>query len=145
MGILQNKAIRNKTAADLLHENSLYPSSVHCAYYACFQLSKHLIIYHFGKTDREIEIVVRKKSEDLVKRKLGGYTVHNYILDCIENDLSNNEKTHEDARTLSNSMGELRRLRNKSDYKEVDISQDKSREAIEYCLSIFELLNKCYP
>ncbi len=51
MSILKSKSDINLMAAELLHKNSLYPSVVHCSYYSCFQLMKHLWLGKMGKTE----------------------------------------------------------------------------------------------
>ena len=43
MEILLIKSVDNYKAAKFLVENQYYNSSIHCAYYSCYQLMKHIL------------------------------------------------------------------------------------------------------
>lgn len=63
MSYLKNKSEINYAAAVLLQKQSLYPSVIHCAYYSCFQLMKHLLITNLGKSESDISNEVRNTSD----------------------------------------------------------------------------------
>ena len=63
MSILKSKSDINLMAAELLHKNSLYTSVVHCSYYSCFQLMKHLWLEKMGKTEEDLKTANNNTNE----------------------------------------------------------------------------------
>jgi hypothetical protein len=105
---LTNKSEINKAAAELLQEKSYYPSVVHCAYYSCIQLMKHILLFTLNKTETEIANEVRNSGEGL----------HEIMINTINGQLRSNNKNW---KTFNSSINQLKRLRVNADYENIQI------------------------
>ncbi len=124
MTYIKEKAEFNKSSADLLYKHSFYASSVHCAYYSCFQLLKYIIKSKL-KVDydaQESEII---QSRPPIKS-------HAYVTKKILDKIQTLEKDPLEYRKIRTHLKELQLLRVNSDYKNIQIDQAKSRQAIDY-------------
>ncbi len=101
-------------AADLLQRSNYYPSVVHCAYYSCVQLIKHILIFTIGKTETDIENEARNSP--------GGS--HQIMINNINGHLKNNNK---DWKTFNDNINQLKKLRVNADYtdSQIDITIGK--------------------
>jgi len=121
VGYLDNKSTLNLNAAKMLHDNSIYCSSVHCSYYSCVQkiISKLLTLY----TEDEL-------AEDK-RNNFAQQSMHQYYLKRIVKDIKINIKniSRQDLTKFTNDLSKLKELRENSDYKNADIPSDCSTKA----------------
>jgi hypothetical protein len=112
MAYLKSKSELNRAAADSLYKSGQHPSAVHCAYYSCVQLMKHIIIHKVGKSEQQIEAEYRQVDTS-GKRIYGG--IHEYLINILYNILLANNK---DASKFNSNVTQLKKLRGKSDYSD---------------------------
>jgi hypothetical protein len=127
MSNLTNKSDINKAAADLLQKNSFYPAVVHCSYYSCIQLMKHILLFTLNKTENELQAEVRNS--------LNGS--HEVIINNIMIHLRSNNK---DWRTFSNNINQLKRLRVTADYENIQIDSTIGSDSINFADIVHKLL-----
>ena len=118
MSCLKNKSEINKLAADLLHKQSLYPTVIHSAYYSCLQLVKHIIIKDSTKTEEEVEEQIRNSGE----------SSHEYMINLLTTSLKSKGK---DFRLFNSNINQLKRLRVESDYRNISVDFNKSKNSID--------------
>ena len=134
-GIMTRSSLKNKSeiladAAQLLHENTLYPGVGHAAYYSCFQLMKDICLIKINKTEQELESFVSQSKSG----------THEYILNEIVKYVSGLNK--EDSRTLRSKVPQLKKFRVKADYKNEDFNFDDSSASISLSKEILRILKK---
>lgn len=130
MGHLKNKSEVNLSAAEFLHDACLYPSVVHCAYYSCIQLMKHIYLYSMGKTEAELRNLANSPKEGS----------HEVLINQIRNFI--NSKSI-DVRAYNRDILQLKRLRVRADYEDVLIDFSKSSESISLSKSTRKILMRC--
>jgi uncharacterized protein (UPF0332 family) len=130
MGHLKNKSELNLDAAELLHNQSFYPSVVHCAYYSCFQLMKHVWLNSMGKSEDDLRTLNNNSRQGS----------HDVLINQIK--LFAQGKSQND-RELYRDILQLKRLRVDADYKEVSIDSAKSNEAIVLSKAALNILRRC--
>lgn len=131
MSILKSKSDINLMAAELLHKNHLYPSVVHCSYYSCFQLMKHLWLGKMGKTEEDLKTANNNTTEGS----------HEVLINKIIAYLKN--CTSADSRTFQSNIGQLKKLRKKADYESVQIDISVSKDSIDLSKATSGILKKC--
>lgn len=120
---LKEKVEFNKSAAQLLYEQSYYAPSVHCAYYSCFQLLKILI-------KEKLHIDYNQQESEILKTTNLG--THIYVQNKILKEISDLEKNTDKFREIRTKLVDLRELRVKADYKNIQIDESKGRMALHY-------------
>jgi len=123
MTFLKEKGEFNKSSADLLYKNSYYASSVHCAYYSCFQLLKYII-----KVRLKIDYN-QQETEIGANRRLNS---HSYVTKKILDEINLHEKDVNTFREVRTKLKDLQELRVKSDYRNLQIDESKGRMANQY-------------
>ncbi len=117
MAQLKTKSEENIEAAKLLIENELWTSSIHCSYYSCFQIVKHIICH-------KLNISYKKQDEIAKDKKIGS---HNYLLSSIKKKLKSlHNISVEEQRHIANSLSELKTLRIRADYRSEIFDKEKS-------------------
>ncbi|WP_299576673.1 hypothetical protein [uncultured Sunxiuqinia sp.] len=135
---LLKKSEENIYSANLLIDNERYSSSVHCSYYACYQRLMNLISVEYGYDYEDINKEMREYNKALhPTKKIGS---HDFLIKNKLNDLVRREKI--DDHRLVNDLMILKTFRHKSDYKNVEISQEESRKALELSKEVIERLIK---
>lgn len=129
MSNFSNKSGINIEAAKLLHNKGYYPSVVHCAYYGCYQLMAHIWFDVVGKSENE-----------LMTAKTMNEGSHEVLINQITQLLS---EINEDSRTFNNSIGILKKIRVKADYKDVEINHELSTKSIDLANTILRLVKSC--
>lgn len=137
-----SKANFNRKAAEMLFNNEIYCSTIHCSYYQCVQIMAHIMnhILNYEKGNYDLQTKADEKS------------THKFIIDHI---FSNIRKKIENAPRLKHQelkaslrefskINELKVLRVKSDYSEAEILQEQSQLSISYASRITKALNKFY-
>ncbi|MFA6400466.1 MAG: hypothetical protein WCX31_02405 [Salinivirgaceae bacterium] len=130
MSNLKNKSELNFAAAELLHKQSYYPSVIHCSYYSCIQLMKHIWLHKMNKTEQDLEMLTKSSTEgshEVLINQTGGFMKNKSI----------------DFRTFNNLMGQLKKLRVIADYKDVQIDNTVSYNSITLSKDSLLILKKC--
>ncbi len=130
MGHLKSKSEINLCAAELLHKQCFYPPVVHCAYYSCFQLMKHIWLYSIGNSENELKALNKNSKE-------GSHEVLINQIKLFVKDKSRND------RDFNNEILQLKRLRVRADYDDNSIDSDKSSNSINLSKSIQIKLKQC--
>ena len=124
MSHFKTKSIENIQAADLLIEKDLFASSIHCAYYSCFQLTKYTLKtpYNIPYDDQEIK----------------GSDSHNYVMNLMCNKLRAKNIFY--SVDYKSWMNKLKKERKKSDYLNTIIIKEDAIFALDLAKKINELL-----
>ena len=94
-----------KTTKDFCH------SSVHCSYYACFQLAKHILC---NVVNPPVSLPTDR-------------TVHNVISLKLFHDVGKKDRNLADY--INNNYSQLHTFRKQSDYEDVEVTQDQANKA----------------
>lgn len=129
MSVLKDKSIENIETVDILINNGKYTPSVHCAYYSCLQLSKH-ILNHFCSID-----YATQENEGNSKGS------HNYIINTTAEKLQLKGARFSDYHL---NIGKLKMLRIRSDYSTSIISQKEASKAKGCAESVLDILKQTY-
>lgn len=127
MGILENKSNENHAAGLILINQNHFSSSVHCSYYSCIQLMKHILLFNGEKTEEELYVMQKSTNQNLHE-----FLINHFIRQLRQNNVYN---------IYRNSIGklaELKVLRNDSDYKEIRIDETKAILASDLSLKILK-------
>lgn len=114
MSVLIEKSDMNQEAAQLLHRKEMYAPAIHCSYYSCLQILKHIWLYHSYKSETEL------KSEK---------NSHKALINNAE-DFLKKQKDEELPRLVVNLCLDLKSSRVKSDYSTNKISKEVSSKAL---------------
>ena len=132
---LKNKAVINLDAAEKLIQspNYHYCTSIHCAYFSCFQITKYILLSIFEENEEEV----------YAKRKTGSRELgeHEYYIQKIHESILST-KDYVSAKDFKNKINELKSLRTVSDYKVDTIEKPKSEYAIKLANEILKIINK---
>jgi len=120
MGVLLDKSENSVSAAELLHQETYYATSVHCSYYSCLQLMKDIVLYYCEDFDNDEDFDYQQKESKTPS--------HEFLINYINKKL--NEKNM-DFRKFNRSINELKRKRVEADYKEIVIMESVSKWAME--------------
>lgn len=132
---LRNKSEFNTEAAELLIDSNVYAPSVHCSYYAVFQLIKHFFVKYK-------EITYLELSE---MNRADGRTSHKYLIEEYYLYLSHDSECSLDRREIRNlqrKTGDLRHFRVKSDYENLTINHYTANKALSISKEIIEELKR---
>ncbi|MFW5701149.1 MAG: hypothetical protein ACOCWM_05605 [Cyclobacteriaceae bacterium] len=129
MSNYSNKSELNFAAAELLHNESYYPSVIHSAYYSCYQIMAHTWFHVLGKSEAE-----------LMATKTMNEGSHEILINQMALLLIDKKK---DYRTFNNSIGVLKKLRVKADYKDIEINYSLSSQSIEISRKVLGLIKSC--
>lgn len=127
MTVYQEKSLQSIDSANKLKSDSLYGSSVHCAYYSCVQLSKHVLVNVLSKTDE-------------IERNRGSF--HRFFIETIRQELSNKNRFR--SLDFQKKIANLKALREQADYTDEHITSDRSKQAIEDALFVNNILNTTF-
>lgn len=129
---LFQKAESNKTAAELLKNNGLDCSSVHCSYYSIVQILKHLLLNVYNETEQSI-------SDEQNNR---GWGTHRYLIWFFSEELRT--LSYVNARTFRSEINQLKELRVNSDYKDLVTSNIESQNAVTLSSSLMTIIRRTY-
>ena len=118
---ITQKAEHNLKAATLLIENKLYAPSIHCLYYAGFQMSKRKLAGCGISYDEQDQA-----TKDLTTDS------HNYIITTTEGYVYPIKYRH--------NIGMLKRLRKKSDYLNQEIVEAEAEAAKISAWDLYSIL-----
>lgn len=91
-------------------------SSIHCSYYSCIQIIRHILLHVHKKTEATIKVESKAFS--------GGS--HEYLIDCVVKDL--NKRGYNTSRLYTN-LYLLKRMRTEADYLDINITPVNSNRA----------------
>lgn len=133
---IAQKSINNSKASELLIENGLFSSSVHCSYYCALQF---LI-------DKYAE-VLNRTFEEISLETSGGKGTHNYIINGIlsyirksysDDNLVMKNVKNTNYEKLKRTIKDLKNFRVLSDYHNCKINYDTSIKAQNKCSYILK-------
>lgn len=130
MGHLKNKSELNLGATELLHQQSYYPSVVHCAYYSCIQLMKHTWLTSMGKSEQELRVLNNSSNQGS----------HEVLINQIKSFIQSKSQNDRD---FNRDILQLKRLRVNADYDEISIDYTKSNQSIGLSKVTLSILKKC--
>jgi uncharacterized protein (UPF0332 family) len=130
MGHLKNKSELSLGAAELLHNESFYPSVVHCAYYSCIQLMKHIWLNSMGKSEQDLKVINSSSNQGS----------HEILINQLK--LFIKSKSQND-RDFNRDILILKRLRVNADYDDISIDYTKSNQSIGLSKATLSILKKC--
>ncbi len=132
---LKNKSEILHETAKILHDGNLYVGVAHAAYYSCYQMLKHIWLHSMSKTESEL-------GENISMRRKGS---HEYLLNAIVMYIENRDveaKGRGDYRIVRENISQLKRLRVKADYEDVDFSCEDSKRSITLSDKILPILKR---
>jgi len=131
MTILLNKSKESIEASEFLKNENLFASSVHCSYYSCIQLMRHILFN------------IQNEDENTFDngQNINQAGSHNYLLSILTNDLKNHEI---DIRTFRNQFRNIKDLRKNADYKQLVILEIDCNNAYNLALKINRTLKNIY-
>lgn len=119
---ITKKAEDNLNASALLIDNKLYAPSIHCSYYAGFQMSKRMLA----------DCGISYEEQDQAAKDLTTDS-HKYIISTTEEHVS-------DPIRYRHNIGTLKRLRKKSDYLNQEIVEAEANAAKESAYNLKDIL-----
>jgi hypothetical protein len=135
MSHLLNKSKQNKDIAKYLQTDSheiCYAASIHCGYYSCFQKVTHIFTHILERDSNEM------KKEAKWKRRGS----HEHYIKEFRKELE--EADRKDAKTLERELLQLKTMRKRADYYDVEITQENARNALEYTEKIHQTIKKYF-
>jgi len=133
MSEFENKSSQNIIAAQVLIEEALFTPSIHCSYYSCLQLCKHVLKYIIKISDQQIKDELGKpnlKSHELIREG---------ILDNLKGKLNDKEYMN-----FNSTFNSLKRSREMADYTETDIRRELAMESVEKSKSLTAIIKRQY-
>lgn len=124
---LLNKSKLNFASAEYLQKINHYCSTVHCSYYSTLQLIKHILLYRVGKSESEISVELNATNEGS----------HEYTINQVIKHLKANNK---DWRSVNTDILQLKKLRVKADYKDIEIDFDDGKKSIDLAFTTNKIL-----
>lgn len=113
------KSSESLETAEFLYEEQYYNSSIHCAYYSCFQLLKHIVINILKENDYDTNVAAM------------GQGSHVYTINRVSNDIASKIEVYKKFRWLHREIFDLKDIRHKADYSLDLITESESRKAIQ--------------
>lgn len=123
----KKKSEENLSAADLLINNNMYTSSVHCSYYAGLQFSKYVLANKCGIGYEDQE------------QNSKGKDSHYFVSDKTGKALDK-KGGHLSYIDYNKFFSKLKNLRKKADYSEILIERDEAKKAYDYADKLIYLL-----
>ena len=130
MSIVKKKSQENLDSAKILIDNKKYNSSVHCSYYACFQMSKYCL------NNNEYE----KYDEQDFYTKSSGNDSHNHISQKTNAFLKSQNRFH--YLEYKECMSSLKRMRKNADYDQYDVSESEADLSYDNAIKVLNILNR---
>jgi uncharacterized protein (UPF0332 family) len=123
--MLKKKSDKLIAAANLLHDNDLYPAVAHSAYYCCLQLMKHIWLHSLHKTESELQNTKGSTHKILIKQ------TGKHIKSLSFSDFY-----------IFRRIRDLKDLRVDADYSDKPFDKAKSSKSLELSNSIVQILKK---
>ena len=123
MSYLRAKSDFNFSAAEVLIDKTLFAPSVHCSYYSCFQLLKHTLSEFCGVSFSDQTVQILKEGNS-----------HKYTIREVLKEVHKNDKLA--YGNLHRKINDLKTLRLKSDYDNIEITTTESNQAVQLAREI---------
>jgi uncharacterized protein (UPF0332 family) len=133
---LLNKSQLNFESAKLLVDEGFYAPSVHCSYYASFQLLKNVVCFSEGIGYNDLKTELNEINSDSRKKHIG---VHEFLIDLKLGDLIERENLEYD---VLKHIKDLKVARARADYENSRISLSESEKALKKSAFIIKCLEK---
>jgi len=133
LSYIKTKSEINALSAQFLIDQSLYASSVHCAYYSVFQMLIHKLAGFRNISINQLNQLVESANKSTHKYVVNEFCVH----------LRSNSKLGFDTyqlRNLKNEIKDLKQFRVESDYHDKEIDSSKSEQALQKSISILHTI-----
>ena len=127
---LKQKSEFNITAAENLVSLSLYAPSIHCSYYACFQLMKYALREFEGISYDDIDKVVSTST----------FSEHSYIHKKIQDSIYGADKR--EYAEFKRKLKDLYDFRIRSDYKNEEILLDPANRALRFSKELISYMKE---
>lgn len=127
---LKQKSEDNLKAAQLLHDERLCNSSVHCSYYSCLQMMKHYLC--------NISNISYDDQADCCGLEMG---THKFVYSYFLKILKNKKIIPNDFVTFNTNYTLLKLKREKADYTNKMIGTRESEKSINALNNIIEIFN----
>lgn len=131
MTYLKTKSTFSYNSGETLQRSHIYSSIPHCAYYACIQLMKHILIKCLSKDERSMKVEMTNKK----------YNTHTYIIETIiDNLISRNINIRE----FRDEITQLKRLRNDADYMDLEVTSIEGTNSLTLSNRVQTFLKRNY-
>lgn len=131
--VLKTKSGENIKAAQSLIDDKFYSSSIHCSYYSCLQLIKHIMIHKYGMSEDDIYWEQKSKPNE---------NSHTYLINFIGKKIREKSNNIEDFRETNSNLVNLKTTRNESDYQEKEIIEDISNTSLATAKKVLSVLKR---
>lgn len=140
MSYLSQRSENNQEVVKQLISGPLHVSSIHCSYYSCVQLMKHILLHKKNMKERDISrgIWLHKDSNN------GKGGLHEYIISYFADDLDDLDFHNTAGQTFYDWINDLKTFRVSSDYQDVAISQSDSQKAWKLSKQVLDHLSDYY-
>ena len=132
MPILKEKSEENFEAGEMLVDNGLYASSIHCFYYSSFQLSKHVLANYEGC------------DYDEQKTRFNGANSHNSLISFLKGKFTTDLEERAQLNILNENFSKLKNQRHDADYKELNVNEELAQSAKKMSEKINKILRIKY-
>lgn len=136
MAHLKNKSEFNIDAATLLISSNCYAPSVHCSYYAVYQLMKHYFVRYKRITYEDLSNLMRSDR----RRTSHKYLIEEYF-QYVKRD-SGYKIDRISLRNLERKVNDLKHFREESDYDNMLITIEYADKALEYSNEIIRKVKR---
>lgn len=134
MSFLLDKSSQNERSALMLWDiHRFYAPSVHCAYYSCIQLMIHVLLTNGGYTAITMDAEIKSKKY--------GNTSHTFYIKKVTELIAGINRSK--CNTF-NKIWSLKDFRNKSDYQDIEITNDDANKATSLSVEINALLRNIF-
>lgn len=131
MSKLLQKSEFNFVSAQLLVKNCYYAPSIHCYYYSCHQKLLHVLYYVLQKTEMDLTALQRSTNSGS----------HEVAISEVYKSFGSNKS---EARIFNTNIGQLKKLRVDSDYKDIEVHSNVSNNAESLVVEINRIIKKVF-
>lgn len=131
MDKLYDKSEINIMVADILYNSHFYPCVCHPAYYSCIQLMKY-------KIKRSLNIPYEQQASETSCKYKGN--THKYLISKVK-EIIKSKKGISEASIFDRSIKDLKEIRERSDYQDIDISSTIGKKAIDIAKQVRNIIN----
>jgi chromosome condensin MukBEF ATPase and DNA-binding subunit MukB len=132
MSVLLNKSELNLNAAQYLCKEGHFATVCHPAYYSCLQLMKF-------KVQDKLKIDYKQQASEASRSYKGNS--HGYLISKVKEEISR-KKGIQAAKEFMKEMNELKILRERSDYEDIQINRTMCEQAINIAINLRLTINK---
>lgn len=132
MSYYENKSKEYLKVAEMIHTQQFFSVVPHNAYYSCFLLMQHLF---YNKYNEKFDIVKKMMNKKGTHEVIQSYLSKVFINNAVKFDEKKNFLKY------NNELGQLKKLRIKADYHDVEITEDDSKVSISFAKDILQFLN----